>query len=124
MTACRFRRFLPDETATALLGNDIAAALRPGDVVALRGDLGAGKTVLARAIIRSLAADPELEVPSPTFTVVQAYEARFPVAHFDLYRISSSQEIEELGFDEASASGIVLIEWPDRAAELLPPNVI
>ena len=124
MTACRFRRFLPDETATALLGNDIAAALRPGDVVALRGDLGAGKTVLARAVIRSLAADSELEVPSPTFTVVQAYEARFPVAHFDLYRISSSQEIEELGFDEASASGIVLIEWPDRAAELLPPNVI
>jgi tRNA threonylcarbamoyl adenosine modification protein YjeE len=120
----RFRRHLADENATALLGNDLAAALRPGDVVALGGDLGAGKTTLARAIIRSLAGIPELEVPSPTFTVVQTYEARFPVAHFDLYRLASPSELEELGFDEAVAGGVVLIEWPDRAEDRLPPYAI
>ncbi|MEX0954771.1 MAG: tRNA (adenosine(37)-N6)-threonylcarbamoyltransferase complex ATPase subunit type 1 TsaE [Rhizobiaceae bacterium] len=124
MTESRFGRFLADEQATALLGNDLAAALRPGDVVALIGDLGAGKTTLARAVIRSLAGDPALEVPSPTFTIVQTYDARVPVAHFDLYRLSSPQELEELGFDEAVAGGIVLVEWPDRAGERLPAGAI
>lgn len=124
MSERRFRRHLADERATELLGNDIAAALKPGDVVALGGDLGAGKTTLARAIIRSLAADAALEVPSPTFTVVQTYEARFPVAHFDLYRLSSASELEELGFDEAAGSGAVLVEWPDRAGDALPADAI
>lgn len=124
MSERRFRRHLLDESATALLGNDLAAALRPGDVVALSGDLGAGKTTLARAIIRSLAGDPALEVPSPTFTFVQTYEARFPVAHFDLYRLAAPSELEELGFDEAIAAGVVLIEWPDRAGDRLPANAI
>ncbi|MBO6724585.1 MAG: tRNA (adenosine(37)-N6)-threonylcarbamoyltransferase complex ATPase subunit type 1 TsaE [Rhizobiaceae bacterium] len=124
MTVRRFRRFLPDESATALLGNDIAAALRPGDIVALRGDLGAGKTALARSIVRSLAASPSLEVPSPTFTVVQSYDARIPVAHFDLYRVTSVEELEELGFDEATTNGVVLVEWPERAGDLFPANSI
>lgn len=108
--------FLADDDATARLGNDLAAALRPGDLVALHGDLGAGKTALARAIIRSLAADPALDVPSPTFTLVQDYTARFPVHHFDLYRLSSPDELEELGYDEAREAGVCLVEWPERAA--------
>ncbi len=116
--------FLADEAATERLGDDLAAALRPGDVVALHGDLGAGKTTLARAILRSLAADPGLEVPSPTFTLVQAYEARLPVAHFDLYRLAAPDELDELGFDEALAGGVVLVEWPGRAGDRLPETAI
>ena len=117
-------RILPDEEATALLGEDIAAALQPGNVVALKGDLGAGKTTLARALVRALAADPTLEVPSPTFTLVQAYETRLPVAHFDLYRVGSPAELDELGFSDAAADGVVLIEWPERAGDRLPADAI
>jgi tRNA threonylcarbamoyl adenosine modification protein YjeE len=117
-------RFLADEAATLLAGDDIAAALQPGDVVALHGDLGAGKTTLARAIIRALAGDRNLEVPSPTFTLVQPYEARFPVAHFDLYRLASPDELDELGFDDAAAGSVVLIEWPERAGNRLPAGAI
>ena len=105
-------------------GEDIAAALRPGDVVALQGDLGAGKTTLARALVRALAGDPSLDVPSPTFTLVQAYEARLPVAHFDLYRIGSPAELDELGFAEAAAEGVVLVEWPEKAGDRLPAEAI
>src|SRR5690606_5194821 len=79
---------LPDEAATVALAEDIATALAAGDVVALHGDLGAGKTTLARAMIRAVADAPRLEVPSPTFTLVQTYDARVPIAHFDLYRLS------------------------------------
>lgn len=118
-------RFLADEGATARLGEDIAAALRPGDVVALSGDLGAGKTTLARGLIRALAGDPELDVPSPTFTLVQTYEGgRLPAAHFDLYRLSDPDELDELGLDEALASGIALIEWPERAEHRLPASAV
>jgi tRNA threonylcarbamoyl adenosine modification protein YjeE len=117
-------RVLPDEKATALLGEDIAAALQPGDVVALKGDLGAGKTTLARALVRALAGDPTLDVPSPTFTLVQAYETRLPVAHFDLYRIAAPAELDEFGFAEAAADGVVLVEWPERAADRLPADAI
>ena len=124
MTQHSLRRFLADDAATALLGNDIAAALRPGDVVAIKGELGAGKTTLARAVIRSLAGNQALEVPSPTFTIVQTYDARFEVAHFDLYRLSSAQEMDELGFEEALAAGVVLVEWPERAAGRLPQGAI
>ncbi|TIV75261.1 MAG: tRNA (adenosine(37)-N6)-threonylcarbamoyltransferase complex ATPase subunit type 1 TsaE, partial [Mesorhizobium sp.] len=80
-------RFLADEAATARLGEDLAMALRAGDAIALKGDLGAGKSTLARALIRALADDLNLEVPSPTFTLVQSYETRVPVHHFDLYRL-------------------------------------
>ena len=124
MPARVIERFLPDEAATARLGQDLAAALRPGDVLALSGDLGAGKTTLARSLIRSLAGDPALEVPSPTFTLVQAYETRLPVRHFDLYRLSSGDELDELGLDEAIAEGAVLVEWPDKAEGRLPADSV
>src|SRR4029077_12571956 len=90
----------------------------------LKGDLGAGKTTLARGLIRALAADPFLEVPSPTFTLVQSYEGRMPVLHFDLYRLASADELCELGFDEAGRHGIAVVEWPEKAAGLLAGNTI
>ncbi len=116
--------FLPDEPATQRLGQDLAMALRPGDVLALEGDLGAGKTTLARALIRTNAGDRELEVPSPTFTLVQTYEGRVPLSHFDLYRLGSASELEELGFDEALSGGAAIIEWPERAASRLPKSTV
>lgn len=122
MSQAPFQVFLADEEATGRLGADLALALRAGDVLALRGDLGAGKTTLARALIRALAGDPHLEVPSPTFTLVQAYEARVPVAHFDLYRVGDPEELTELGFEAALRDGAVLIEWPERAGGRLPPG--
>jgi tRNA threonylcarbamoyl adenosine modification protein YjeE len=120
MEAAALERMLPDERATAEFGQDIAAALRAGDVILLEGDLGAGKTTLARALVRALAGDPELEVPSPTFTLVQTYATRVPVAHVDLYRVGSPDEVDELGLDEAVRSGAVVVEWPQRAAGRLP----
>ena len=108
------RLTLPDEAATARLAEDIAAVVAPGDLIALSGDLGAGKTAFARAFIRALADDPEHEVPSPTFTLVQAYELeRLSVTHFDLYRIGAPEELDELGLDEA-LDGIALVEWPEH----------
>ncbi|MEO5323122.1 tRNA (adenosine(37)-N6)-threonylcarbamoyltransferase complex ATPase subunit type 1 TsaE [Mesorhizobium sp. CC13] len=120
MAARSLERFLPDEAATTQLGEDLAMAVRPGDVFLLDGDLGAGKSTLARGLIRSLAGDPAHEVPSPTFTLVQSYDTPVPVHHFDLYRLSSSEELEELGFDEAAATGVALVEWPERAADAMP----
>jgi tRNA threonylcarbamoyl adenosine modification protein YjeE len=117
-------RFLADDTATDRLGEDLAMALRPGDVLALSGDLGAGKSTLARALIRALADDENLDVPSPTFTLVQSYDARFPVHHFDLYRLASAYELDEFGFDEALSTGAALVEWPDRAGNRLPSTTI
>src|SRR5690606_10348795 len=110
-----FKRILPDEGATERLGNDIAAALRPGDAVLLHGDLGAGKASRARAVVRSLAGARALEVPSPTFTLVQNYALRFPVQHVDLYRLADPGEVEELALDEALEESVILVEWPERA---------
>lgn len=113
--------FLPDEAATRRFGEDFALALQKGDFVTLSGDLGAGKSSLARAVIRTIADDAELEVPSPTFTLVQSYEAlRIPVAHADLYRISSGEELDELGLAEFLDDGIVLAEWPEQGEGFLP----
>jgi len=109
---------LPGLDATARLGAGIARGLRRGDAVALWGDLGAGKTTLARAILRALGVVED--VPSPTFTLVQSYPTLPPVAHFDLYRLKGAREMEELGFDDALAEGAILVEWPERAPEALP----
>jgi tRNA threonylcarbamoyladenosine biosynthesis protein TsaE len=110
---------LADEAATAALGQMLAAAVRPGDVIALEGDLGAGKSTLARGLIQALTS-PETEVPSPTFTLVQTYDApAFAVWHFDLYRLERPGEARELGLDE-SAAGLALIEWPERLGANLP----
>ncbi|WP_439618633.1 tRNA (adenosine(37)-N6)-threonylcarbamoyltransferase complex ATPase subunit type 1 TsaE [Shinella sp.] len=116
--------FLADEAATIRFGEDLALALKRGDYVALHGDLGAGKSTLARAIIRAIADDAMLEVPSPTFTLVQSYDLRIPVAHFDLYRIADAAEIDELGFDEALSDGICLVEWPEKGSGALPAEGI
>lgn len=114
---------LPDLSATARLGAGIAAGLRAGDAVALWGDLGAGKTTLARAILQALGV--EEDVPSPTFTIVQAYDTPgLAVAHFDLYRIRQARELDELGLDDALAQGAVLVEWPERAPERLPADTL
>jgi tRNA threonylcarbamoyl adenosine modification protein YjeE len=111
---------LPDEAATRQFGRFLAEELESGDVVALSGGLGAGKTTLARAIVRALAGDEALEVPSPTFTLMQTYDtAHGPVVHADLYRVNDPEELTELGFEEASESGILLVEWPERAGSAL-----
>lgn len=113
---------LGGEKDTIRLGEDLALALTAGDCLALIGDLGAGKSTLARAFIRAMADAPDLEVPSPTFTIIQTYPTRIPVAHLDLYRLSDVSELDELGIDEMLEDGICLIEWPDMAAEVLPPE--
>jgi len=112
---------LADEAATAHLAASLAPLARQRDVIALRGDLGAGKTSFARAFIRALG-DPDQEVPSPTFSLVQTYDTAqvTPLWHFDLYRLTDSEEALELGIEEAFAEGIALIEWPERLGNLLP----
>ncbi|TNE37372.1 MAG: tRNA (adenosine(37)-N6)-threonylcarbamoyltransferase complex ATPase subunit type 1 TsaE [Alphaproteobacteria bacterium] len=111
---------LRDEAATEHLGARLAPCLAAGDILCLKGDLGAGKTAFARGLIRELARDPGLTVPSPTFTLVQTYELDpCPVWHFDLYRLEAPEEIWELGFEEALGD-ICLIEWPERAEGLIP----
>jgi tRNA threonylcarbamoyl adenosine modification protein YjeE len=111
---------LPDEAATIALAEDVAAMLAPGDVVALRGSLGAGKTTFARGLLRAVADESGLEVPSPTFTLVQAYSGRLPIAHFDLYRLGTPDELDEIGFEDALGEGAALVEWPERAEARLP----
>ncbi|HLZ04386.1 MAG TPA: tRNA (adenosine(37)-N6)-threonylcarbamoyltransferase complex ATPase subunit type 1 TsaE [Bradyrhizobium sp.] len=116
---------LANETATAHLMADLALLVGPGDVITLSGDLGAGKTAAARAMIRYLADDDTLEVPSPTFTLTQSYElAAFPLLHADLYRISDASELEEIGLSPLPEGVVALIEWPERAGGTLPPDRI
>ena len=113
---------LPDEAATVRLGAALAAALQAGEAICLYGPLGAGKSTLARALVRALTTPTE-DVPSPTFTLVQFYEGeRLNVAHFDLYRLTSHDEAYEIGLDEALEDGAVAIEWPERLHGRLPPN--
>jgi tRNA threonylcarbamoyl adenosine modification protein YjeE len=114
---------IENEQALHRLVVEIAAALDPGDLLTLSGDLGAGKTTFARAMIRHLAGDPDIAVPSPTFTLMQTYDLpRCPVVHADLYRLEGPGELAELGFDDLPRGAVVLLEWPDRAAGFLPPD--
>lgn len=105
---------LTDEDDTAQLGAALARAVRPGDVIALSGPLGAGKTTLARAMLRALG--EEGEVPSPSFALVQPYDAlALPVWHADLYRLADPRDLVELGLDEILDHGVLIVEWPERA---------
>ena len=113
---------LPNQSATETLGVRLAKTANRGDVICLQGNLGIGKSVLARAFIRAYCQTSE-DIPSPTFTLVQTYDlAPVPVFHFDLYRLESLDEVYELGIEEAFAYGISIIEWPDRLGEYSPPN--
>ncbi|HEU0085148.1 MAG TPA: tRNA (adenosine(37)-N6)-threonylcarbamoyltransferase complex ATPase subunit type 1 TsaE [Bradyrhizobium sp.] len=116
---------LANETATAQLMADLALLLNTGDVITLSGDLGAGKTAAARALIRYLSEDETLEVPSPTFTLIQGYDLPpYPLVHADLYRINDSSELEEIGLSPLPEGAVALIEWPERAGDALPPDRI
>ncbi|UNE54263.1 tRNA (adenosine(37)-N6)-threonylcarbamoyltransferase complex ATPase subunit type 1 TsaE [Bartonella machadoae] len=115
-----FSFFLENEEATKLFAQDLALALRSGDLVTLQGDLGTGKSTIARTIIHTLANDNTLDVPSPTFTLVQSYQLpQFDIIHADLYRLSIPEEIDELGLYEAREKNILLIEWPEKGEDLL-----
>jgi N-acetylmuramate 1-kinase len=116
---------LANEMATAHLMADLALLISPGDVITLSGDLGAGKTAAARAMIRYLAGDDALEVPSPTFTLAQSYDLpSFPLVHADLYRVNDPSELEEIGLSPLPEATVVLIEWPERAPDVLPEDRI
>jgi len=115
---------LADAAATEAFGAALAAALAPGDVIALHGALGAGKTTLARGLLRGLGHDGE--VASPTYPIVQAYappDTRIPLWHVDLYRIEDPAELEEIGLDEARGAGAMVIEWPERLPRLWPESL-
>jgi tRNA threonylcarbamoyl adenosine modification protein YjeE len=111
---------LPDREATRAFGGRLAAVIRPGDVIALCGALGAGKTELARALIRAHAG-AAIEVPSPSYTLVQDYRFEdLVILHIDLYRIADAAELQELGLEAPAADEVWLIEWPERAGAALP----
>lgn len=112
---------LPDAATTEALGRRLAAKLRPGDVIALHGDLGAGKTTLARALIQA-ALGEAVDVPSPTYTLIQSYAGPdFELHHLDLYRIESPEDVFELGWSDLAA-GVMLVEWPGKAGRYLPSD--
>jgi tRNA threonylcarbamoyladenosine biosynthesis protein TsaE len=115
---------LSDLAATERFAAQIAAEVRPGDAILLSGPLGAGKTAFARAFLRAAADDPTIEVPSPSFTLVQSYETyRGTVHHFDLWRLDGPAALTELGWDDARED-IVLVEWPDRLGALAPADAL
>ena len=117
-------RALPNLQATEALAAALAERVRAGDAILLEGDLGVGKTAFARAFLRALTADPALDVPSPTFTLVQTYETpKGFVHHYDLWRLAGAGAMTELGWDEA-LDDIVLVEWPDRLGRLTPPHAL
>ncbi len=115
---------LPDLAATEAFAARLATLARPGDAILLQGPLGAGKSALARAFLRAACGDPALEVPSPSYTLVQSYDTRLgPVHHFDLWRLEDASSMLELGWDELQQD-IVLVEWPERLGDLTPANAL
>ncbi len=115
---------LGDMAATEALGRRIAARLSRGAAVLLSGDLGAGKTALARALLRAVCGDPDMEVPSPSYTLVQTYQAgALSIHHFDLWRLAGPDSLLELGWDQALEDAVV-VEWPDRLGSLRPNNAL
>ena len=109
-----------DEQAVRRIAEGIALKIRAGDALALHGDLGAGKTFFARALIRALLGEPAAEVPSPTFSILQTYDTpRLTVSHLDLYRIAGQSEVVELGVDELLQNGAIVVEWPERVPGLI-----
>lgn len=112
------------EAETIQIGKDVAMVLGRGDFIGLSGDLGTGKSVLARGIIRHLARDEDFEVPSPSYTLCQSYETTPAVSHFDLYRISGMDELEELGWADALEAGCILMEWPEQCFDEIPKEAI
>jgi len=113
----------PDEASTLSFAVAQAAWLKPGDFIALSGELGAGKTAFARGLIRALVDAPDLETPSPTFTLMQIYDAPSgPVVHADFYRLRGPVELENIGWEEAIGGAIAIVEWPERIAPALPPD--
>lgn len=124
MTTPRLTLTLVDPDDTARHAAALAVRLRPGDVILLTGDVGVGKTHFARALIQALLLVPE-DVPSPTFTLVQTYETKLgEIFHADLYRLTSTLEVEELGLIDAFDTAICLVEWPDRLGDLAPPSAL
>ena len=115
---------LPDLAATETLAASLASLARPGDRILLEGPLGAGKTAFARSFLRTAAGDPRIEVPSPSFTLLQTYDTRIgPVFHYDLWRLDGSAALAELDWEDA-LDGVVLVEWPDRLGALRPPDAL
>jgi tRNA threonylcarbamoyladenosine biosynthesis protein TsaE len=115
---------LPNLAATEQLAATVAALARPGDTILLEGELGAGKSAFARAFLRAATGNPALEVPSPTFTLVQGYDTPVGIVqHFDLWRLAGSGGLAELGWEDAG-DGIVLVEWPDRLGSLRPADAL
>jgi N-acetylmuramate 1-kinase len=116
---------LNNEQETCLLARDLALCVKSGDILALNGDLGSGKSAFARHFIRAVSGAGDIEVPSPTFTLMQIYDTpRFPIVHADLYRIKSPDELEQLGWDEAGDGAVVLVEWADRLGSALDTNAL
>ena len=123
MTDTRESLELEDEAATIALARWLAGYIRADDFIALSGDLGAGKTTFARAFLRALTGDPDLEAPSPTFTLVQSYDGPgYPIVHADFYRLRGAEELHPLGWDEMIDGAVTLVEWPERAQSALPAD--